>query len=213
MSGTIFLTVSALIYTIMTLILFLKKDKINKIENRIFTAILITSITSMCTELLIVFTNQIPIISTIIQKLFLVCIISWLCVFVIYTFIITMFDKENKEEKVKSYKTYITLYIIVNCIVSIILFLLPIEFNSINGSKYTSGPSVDTLFLVVGLDILIMVILVLTHLKYINKKGYLPIITLIILLILVAIIQNSYPEMLLSNAVFGFIVFLMYHTI
>ena len=137
MSGTIFLTVSALIYTIMTLILFLKKDKINKIENRIFTAILITSITSMCTELLIVFTNQIPIISTIIQKLFLVCIISWLCVFVIYTFIITMFDKENKEEKVKSYKTYITLYIIVNCIVSIILFLLPIEFNSINGSKYT----------------------------------------------------------------------------
>ena len=125
MSGTIFLTVSALIYTIMTLILFLKKDKINKIENRIFTAILITSITSMCTELLIVFTNQIPIISTIIQKLFLVCIISWLCVFVIYTFIITMFDKENKEEKVKSYKTYITLYIIVNCIVSIILFLLP----------------------------------------------------------------------------------------
>ena len=100
MSGTIFLTVSALIYTIMTLILFLKKDKINKIENRIFTAILITSITSMCTELLIVFTNQIPIISTIIQKLFLVCIISWLCVFVIYTFIITMFDKENKEEKV-----------------------------------------------------------------------------------------------------------------
>ena len=58
-----------------------------------------------------------------------------------------------------------------------------------------------------------MVILVLTHLKYINKKGYLPIITLIILLILVAIIQNSYPEMLLSNAVFGFIVFLMYHTI
>ena len=213
MSGTIFLTVSALIYTIMTLILFLKKDKINKIENRIFTAILITYITSMCTELLIVFTNQIPIISTIIQKLFLVCIISWLCVFVIYTFIITMFDKENKEEKVKSYKTYITLYIIVNCIVSIILFLLPIEFNSINGSKYTSGPSVDTLFLVVGLDILIMVILVLTHLKYINKKGYLPIITLIILLILVAIIQNSYPEMLLSNAVFGFIVFLMYHTI
>lgn len=211
MSGTIFLTVSALFYTIMTTILFFTKEKIEKIENRIFTILLIITILSMCTELAIVFTNNIAIISTIIQKLFLVCLIAWLCTFVIYTFVITMFD--NKEKSKKGYKWFRNLFIVINILVSIVVCLLPIKFNSINGAKYTSGPSVDTLFMVVGIDLFIMIILVCTHLKNINKKGYLPIIVLIILLIAVAIIQNRYPEMLLSNAVFGLIIFLMYHTI
>ena len=35
-SGTIYLTISALIYTIITTILFQRKKKINKLENKIF---------------------------------------------------------------------------------------------------------------------------------------------------------------------------------
>ena len=38
-SGTIYLTISALIYTIITTILFQRKKKINKLENKIFTKI------------------------------------------------------------------------------------------------------------------------------------------------------------------------------
>ena len=53
MKGTIYLTVSALFYTIMTTIIFFKKDKINKVENRIFKRLLIASILSMIMELLI----------------------------------------------------------------------------------------------------------------------------------------------------------------
>ena len=43
-SGTIYLTISALIYTIITTILFQRKKKINKLENKIFTKLLILSI-------------------------------------------------------------------------------------------------------------------------------------------------------------------------
>ena len=46
-SGTIYLTISALIYTIITTILFQRKKKINKLENKIFTKLLILSILSM----------------------------------------------------------------------------------------------------------------------------------------------------------------------
>lgn len=61
-SGTIYLTISALIYTIITTILFTKKKKINKLENRIFTKLLILSILSMIFELTIVLTVNIPML-------------------------------------------------------------------------------------------------------------------------------------------------------
>lgn len=62
-SGTIYLTISALIYTIITTILFQRKKKINKLENKIFTKLLILSILSMVFELAIVFTVNISVYS------------------------------------------------------------------------------------------------------------------------------------------------------
>ena len=51
MKGIIFLTVSALIYTVATTIIFFKKDTINKLENRILKKLLLVTIVSMITEL------------------------------------------------------------------------------------------------------------------------------------------------------------------
>jgi hypothetical protein len=196
------------------MIIFLKKEKINKIENKIFTVLLFISILSMGIELLIVVTNSMSLISTIIQKLFLICIIVWLSIFMIYTFVVTIFDKNKQEEEnIKKYKPLFGIFVFINTLLSIMILLLPITFNSIGSSKYTSGPSVNVVFITVGVYVLIMAILVVTHLKKINKKGYLPIVALIILLMLTAIIQKQWPGMLLSNAVFGIIIYLMYHTI
>lgn len=58
-----------------------------------------------------------------------------------------------------------------------------------------------------------MAILVLKNIKNMHKKGYIPIIGFIILMVTSGIIQKTHPEMLLTNAVFGFIIYLMYHTI
>ncbi len=214
MKGTIYLTVSALFYTIMTTIIFFKKDKINKVENRIFKRLLIASILSMIMELLIVFTVNIDVIGTIIQKLFLNCLILWLAVFMTYTFAITTFDVNmTEEENINKYKLLHYTHVFINCLICVMILLSPIKFNSIGDSKYTSGPAVDIVFITLGIYIVIMSILVLLHIKDIHKKGYIPIVALIILLIAVGIIQNIYPNMLLSNAVFGIIIYLMYHTI
>ncbi|MFA7120771.1 MAG: hypothetical protein WC277_04785 [Bacilli bacterium] len=69
-SGTIFLTVSALVYTIITTIIFLTKKKVNKIENKIYKRILFLTILSMITELLIIGTLDIPTLGKIVQKIF-----------------------------------------------------------------------------------------------------------------------------------------------
>ncbi len=213
-SGTIYLTISALIYTIITTILFMRKKRINKLENRIFTKLLILSILSMFFELTIVLTVSIPMLSSLIQKIFLVFIVLWLSRFIDYTFVITVFDtKKSDLENFEKYKNLHYIFLGINVLCCIGILLLPIYFNDIGSAKYTSGPSVNMVFAITGIYLLTILILFVTHFKKIKQKNCLPIIVLFILLIVCAIIQKSNPQILLTNTVFGLIIFLMYNTI
>ena len=213
-SGTIYLTISALVYTIITMILFLKKKKINKLENKIFTKLLILSILSMSFELMIVLTIKIPIINSGIQKIFLVFIVLWLSRFIDYTFVITTFDTRRSDlENFEKYKKLYNTFLVVNVLCCILILITPIYFNNTATAKYTSGPSVNIVFAITGMYLLIILILLVTHLKKIKQKNCLPIIVLFILLIMCAIVQKNNPQVLLTNTVFGLIVYLMYNTI
>ena len=213
-SGTIFLTISALIYTIITIILFSTKKKVNKLENRLFKRLLLLTVLSMITELLIVLTNNVLYIGTFIQKLFLVFIVLWLSRFMDYTFAITKFDsKKSDSENIKKYKGIYYIFLIVNVICSLLIMVAPISFNDIGTAKYTSGLSVDIVFLITAIYMIIMFLLLAINFKTVKKKKCLPIIILLILLVLTAVIQNFNPQILLTNAVFGLVISIMYHTI
>ena len=198
-SGTIYLTISALVYTIITMILFLKKKKINKLENKIFTKLLILSILSMSFELMIVLTINIPIINSGIQKIFLVFIVLWLSRFIDYTFVITTFDTRRSDlENFEKYKKLYNTFLVVNVLCCILILITPIYFNNTVTAKYTSGPSVNIVFAITGMYLLIILILLVTHLKKIKQKNCLPIIVLFILLIMCAIVQKNNPQVLLT---------------
>ena len=213
-SGTIFLTISAVIYTILITIIFIRKKKENKIENKIFTKLLVISILSMICELSIVFTNKTETIGTIIQKLYLVLIVLWLSRFMDYTFAITMFDtNKNEKENIKRYKILYFVFLGINLLCGLAIMLSPIEFNDLNGAKYTSGLSVDIVYGITAGYMLIIFLLLITNLKKVKKKKCLPVITLLFLLIVCAIIQKTYPQLLLTNSIFGLVIFIMYFTI
>lgn len=213
-SGTIYLTISALIYTIITTILFFKKKKINKLENKIFTKLLILSILSMIFELAIVFTSNIFFVGEMIQKIFLVFIILWLSRFIDYTFVITVFDaKKSDRENLEKYEMLYYVFWGINIICCIAIMLLPIYFNEIGTAKYTSGPSVNVVFGITAVYLFVILVLLVTHIKKVKQKNCLPIIVLFFLLIFCAIIQKLYPQVLLTNTVFGLIIYLMYNTI
>lgn len=214
MSGTIYLSVSGLIYTIITTIIFIKKRKINKIENRIYKRLLFATILSMLSELSIVLTVNIPVLSMFVQKFYLIFIVIWLTCFTTYAFVVTKFDDNisDEENKVK-YNYLYKLMILINIILSILIMILPIYFNDIDGSKFTSGPSVNTVFIAIGLHLTIIFILLITSLKNTIKKGYLPIVVLLFLFICTAIIQKINPELLLMNFNFGIIIWIMFNTI
>lgn len=214
MNGIIFLTVSALFYTLINTIIFFKKKKINKIENKIYTYLLLVSIVSMVMELSITVTTNLGFFGTFIQKAFLAVLVVWLSLFLLYTFVITLFDfKKSESDNLKKYRLLFYILLFASIILISCIFILPIYFNSTEVGKYTYGPSVDVVFKTAQVYTIIMSILLFLNFKKINRKGYLPIITFIILLILTSLIQKVHPEMLITNAVFGIIVFLMYHTI
>ena len=212
-SGTIFLTVSALLYTLILTFIFFSKERETKLENKIFSELLITSLLSMITELLIVFTVNINEIGTIIQKLFLIFIVFWLSKFMSYTIIITSFEKYRDEEKNKKYKELCLISLIFNLLCAVIIMCLPIKFNDINGAKFTSGASVNFVFGITGIYMLITLVLIVKYLSKIKDKNFVPVIALVILLVLTAFIQSLNPQILLTNAVFGIVICLMYHTI
>lgn len=212
-SGSIFLSVSALVYTVIITIMFLKKEKINKLENKIFTKLLYITIASILCELLIVVTINNIKVGQIVQKLFLVFIMLWLSRFMDYTFVITVFDKSKSDiDNIEIYKKLYSVFLFINLLMAIFIMGSPISLNKVSNSIYTSGMSVNILFGIAVGYIIVIIFLLFSHIKSI-KRNYLPIVVFPILFVICAIIQKIYPGLLLTNSVFGLVIFLMYNTI
>lgn len=168
MSSTIFLSVSALIYTIIIAIMFFKKEKINKTENTIYKYLLITTILSCIIELSIPFFEATSLAGVLTQKTFLAFIIIWFSLFVTYTYVVAKKDgNKNLENSKKTLKYFIAF----NFIVSILVYILPIYFYNNESAKYTYGPAVNVVFSIVGIYISYLVIVLIKHLKSIKKEN------------------------------------------
>ena len=215
-SATIFLSIASMLYMIMVAIVYFTKEKVNTSENKIFSKLVLISLASLFSEIYITFIPidmKIPLF-VISLKVYLILCVFWLSYFMEYVFIITR-NNENKlliNYKQKYKKTYIKFWIITAFVV-IAIILLPISFYNENGMKYSYGPSVNVVFGLSALHMIIMFIYIIKNLKNLKNKGYMPIIFFVVLLSIVAIVQKLYPNLLLANTCFALITTLMYYTI
>lgn len=216
MSSTIFLSVASLCFIIMIMFVYFSKDKIDTSENRVFTKLLLVSFFSLISEICIVLMpkemNFLPFVIS--MKVYLILCILWISYFMEYVFIVT---RNNDNGTITNYrknykKTYIIFWFITIIILLLVAFL-PTYFYNENGLKYSYGPSVDVVFALTGIYTTIMSFYIIKNIKNIKKKGYLPIIILVVLLLLTAIVQKINPGLLLANMSFALISVLMYHTI
>lgn len=215
-SATIFLSIASMLYMIMVAIVYFTKEKVNTSENKIFSKLVLISLASLFSEIYITFIPidmKIPLF-VISLKVYLILCVFWLSYFMEYVFIITR-NNENKlliNYKQKYKKTYIKFWIITAFVV-IAIILLPISFYNENGMKYSYGPSVNVVFGLSALHMIIIFIYIIKNLKNLKNKGYMPIIFFVVLLSIVAIVQKLYPNLLLANTCFALITTLMYYTI
>lgn len=209
---TIFFTIVSLFYSILLTIAFFSKKRINLRENNIYASLIITNFIGIILELFCTIFAGYAIghltFYTILNKLFLLYLITWNTIFSFYVFYVTLIN-DNKPSK-KLNKIFISIYILF----SLITIILPLQFKVENGYvMYSYGPAVNIVYIFIILVITSMIICILKNNKKIKNKKYLPLYIFIFLGSVTGFIQMNYPELLLATFMETFITVIMYFTI
>lgn len=213
--GSLSVQIFSAIYLIVLIIIYFSKKRINSIENKIFSSLIITNLIGVILDLISTSTAlymKDAIWLNIVSKFYLVYLITWLLIFTLYVYYISTTTKKNKKENKMYYKLkkYI---IIIDFIISTLVLILPLHNYSENGIVYTYGMSANLTYLVAGICILLWIICLLINIKNVINKKFIPLFAFIIFGSIAALIQAINPQILLVTAVFIFVNFLMYFTI
>ncbi len=214
MIGSYIFQICGLFYTLLIFIVYFSKQRINNIETRIYKYLLVSDIIILITDIisvsLIYNMDFFPILNLILGKFYLIMLILWETLLFIYVFIISCNDPQ-KLAKVKR-NTYITAAIILAvCIIGIII--LPLNFVSTKSGVYSQGLAANFTYVTCALFIITWAIQIIKNFKYIKTQKYTPIILFIILIIIGALIQFSFPQILVVSFITAFVTCLMYFTI
>ena len=205
---------SGFCFYILLIIVYFSKKTIHSQENRIFKLLLLANGLEYIFELPLqiyiraVKTNSIFI--DIFTKLYLFSIFTVFSVFSMYTFLICLKKNEKYE---KNFKNFTKLTIIYWIICSIGLFILPITKYIDDYKMYAYGSSVDFLKLLLGIYMITWVILLITNIKSLKEKKYLPIFSILIFLVINVILQSYDPSILIATVLGTFTCYTMSFTI
>ena len=215
MGSGIFFPISAIFVSTLILLMFFYRKHINTVETRLYSWLITTNFFGLIIEFCCTFAAYIhskyPILSDIILKLYLVCIITWAAVFAIYIFVISHSKEYIAKIKKRAIKTVFTCY----WLSVIIVFILPIKLVIENdfAVRYTEGPSVQFTYAISTFIIIIMLYCMIRNFKNLKSKKYLPLFAFLIIGTVSMYFQMLNPGLLLMTSVETYIILLMYFTI
>ena len=206
------LNIYALIIILITSLVFYRKDRQKKIEDETYAKLLIVTIFVSISGIIlgIIINPELhmdEIIVALVNKIYLICLSLWIMFLTFYTLCISVI----KEEKIK--KSKIILFVIILFNITMIL-ILPITVVINNQSVTSLGLSVFYTYTVFGLGFILQLICIITDIKNIKSKKYIPIYLLVFFGIVILIFQMLFPNLnYLINPAIILITFIMYHTI
>ena len=208
-NNTMLFSLISVFYMICFAVGFFARKKVKSIELTIFKGLILTNLISLTVEILLVILilNNSSFLN-IMLRIFNVCLFSYVWFFGLYSYFIL---KRSKELNSKS--SLFILYLIYYFVCSFGMLLSKVELNPTDFMQYSKGPSVQLLFVAVGMIVMVTIMMLLINIKNIKKIKCTPIIMFILFIGLNAIIQFIWPHILLANSLFSFITFLMYFTI
>jgi len=210
-SNLTWLIIFSFIYIIVLSFLYFSKERINNGENKIYKYLLITNLIELVLQFLCDFVSYkydvVPhIISDFILRMYLVYFIIFISLLIIYLIEISF--------KYKKIATTITL--IMDLIMSILIFILPYSlYRDVNQKiYYTYGTAVQIVFYLSStLSVIIFMILILKRKNNKLNKKVIPIWTYLVLGMISMFIQMKHPELVITAAIESLICCLMYFTI
>ena len=208
MNGSLLILICSLFYSFLTIIVYFSKKRINSIENKIFSCILIVNLVGLILDILsntFAFYINNNLIFSIVNKAYILYLLTWISLFTYYSLVISF----NKEKIRKLLKYFALIYFILCFVVILLPLYSKVDLNKF----YTYGPCANLLYGVSGIFVAIIVISLLLNIKKIRSKKYIPMLTYITVGMVATAIQMYNPTILIITAMETFVTVLLYHTI
>ena len=200
-------SVSCLSFLIILAIFYFSKKKIVSIDNKIYTALLITNLVGIFMDVLGFFSfrqfGNDFILNIIISKVYLIYYLTYMFIFFLYIYNVSF----------SNLKKVFSILISTLLLASLLIFILPISVKIEGNIAYSYGLGVNLSYIFGFGYVAAMIICLIKNIKRIKQKEYIPLLVFVALTLVTIWVQRVNPQMtllLLSNSV---VTFLMYFTI
>ena len=206
------------IYICLLNLVFYSKERTKNMETRIYSILLSGSIIGLILEFLCCFTVSgiisNVILKIIVNKLFLLFILSWVFLFARYIIEISFENSKNGLlDLIKKLLFKNKIYYIIYLIFFISILVLPINYFFDGNYVYSYGKAIDITMFSVGFYLLLMFFCCLLNFKNISRKKTSPMFAFILLIAITMIVRSINPGLLVINAVIDILSVMMYFTI
>ena len=214
---SVVVAICCLIFLLIITVVFFTKPKINKLENKSFSWLLVLNMIGLILQILsYILINNYPnfqntIYYIIIIRAIFCYYVLWELFFVYYITIIS-FSLNEQENRLKNIKK-ITIFFVIGLFIAVQTLILPIKITEINGLYYPTGSAMTFMAIGVLYGILIILYCIVKNYKHIIDIKYLPLLFYIVFGSISIIWQMSNPRLLLITPIESLVLFLMYFTI
>lgn len=197
----LYVSICALLISFFLLINFFSKKRYDNKETKIFSYMLIFNFINTIFTLSIVFIEKTNIINIIflkiLNKLNNVIQLGWIWLLFLYMLYMLCNNKEKKYNLIK------IITVIINILLGILIFILPISFYN---NIYLNGLSETFSYIIYFVYLLFIIILTIKNIKNMSNKKNIIVFTISLLLMLTAlIIKKINPELLIISSIFTYI--------
>lgn len=207
----LYFPVCSMVITLVLCIVYFSKKKINNLDTSIYKVLLITgmleSFVMFLTNLLVCFCF-IPenyLIFELLNKFLYTIYIIWLTILFFYIYKLGI----NKNEK-----SMLIICSILNIFLTTMIFISPIKLYYENSLTNSSGIASNYLYIGCSIYLFMMIAISLIGFKKVaNKKKYLPLALLLVLMSFMMIIRQYDPLFNISSNVLSLVTLVMYFTI
>ena len=206
----LYFPICALFCSFLLIVTFFAKKRIKSAETKLFSGLLITSFLDSILMVLIIYIAYVKPDSKslyYLNKLDFLQYLFWATFFFLYFYNITF----RVGKKKKSIMPKIVIFI--NIVISILIFISPIDIHTKNNIMYASGQVVNILYIICALYFLAIIISVLFNLKRVKGRKFIPLLALILLAFVLLIVRSINPSLLIIPAVLTYIDLIMFFTI
>ena len=201
----------ALFFSVLLIIVYFAKSRLDNYENKIYKNLIICNFISLIMEFVCTFFtyNYYGMLSDFVIKIYLIILCFYMLLLTLYISFVSKTQEVIKAKWNSIRKYYFAIFIIV-CIV--ILFGSIKCHTGVYGASAT-GFSTNVLYVISFCCPISWIYNIIKSNDKIHNRKYIPFIFYLVVSLLIAFIQRAYPGLLLVTPVETLVVFLMYFTI